>query len=820
MARNTYAVNSFNAGKVSPLLDSRVDVAAVYPVACRTLLNAFPTSQGPADKRRGSRFVVPRVFRDKQSRLIDFIFSDIDSYKVELAEGRLRFFTQRGPVLESTQNITDITAADPAVVTITAHGYSNNDMVYITGVVGMTQANGRYFRISNVTTDTFELTGVDSSGYTAYSSGGTAARIYSITAPWDEDELFDVKFAQKDDIMYMVHPLHHPQKLSRIANANWTIADMDNKYGPVLERAEGEARTLTASGTSGSVTITASTDIFEAGHVGSLWELRDTSGTVGTRGYFRITGYTNPTTVTATVQKTLPTTSATTYWYEAAWSGPQGYPRAIDFFEQRLFLAGTAENPLGVDGSMSNDRYETFDAGTGLADEAIKITISGRSNTIQWLKNDGQFLVAGTFGGLAFIGASNTDQAFSATNVKSNNGTSFGSSAVQGVQFNNTVKYLTRSRTKMLQAQYDDLSLSYAAEDLTVFTERILRGQVRQMTVQEEPATRLWCAKDDGTIAAVNQEVAQKVVGWTDIETAEGDSYQSVSIIPGQVYDEIWTVVERVVDGSTDGYIEYFEPDRDLNYFVDCGVEYDGTISQTLTLSAATVGTGRTFTAGGGTVFTADDVGRRIYGKDGGRATITGYSSATVVTCEITTAFPSTSVASAGWYLTTNTLTNLWHLEGRDVDILGDNAYAGRHTVVNGSVTTDNQRHFGLLYAGLPYEADVEPMLIEPGGDREDPGTSQGKKKRVSKLILKLLNTGAGLKVGPSFDDLTTVPIREPSDPMDAATPFWGQNDRPEYVEAPFPGDWDYYGRVCVRHDLPLPFTLISIHIKNDVNPE
>jgi hypothetical protein len=70
--------------------------------------------------------------------------------------------------------ITGITQANPAVVTIAGHGYVNGDTVSIVSVVGMTQVNDLQFTIANVTTNTFELSGIDSSAYTAYSSGGLA----------------------------------------------------------------------------------------------------------------------------------------------------------------------------------------------------------------------------------------------------------------------------------------------------------------------------------------------------------------------------------------------------------------------------------------------------------------------------------------------------------------------------------------------------------------------------------------------------------------------------------------------------------------------
>ena len=70
----------------------------------------------------------------------------------------------------------------------------------------------------------------------------------------------------------------------------------------------------------------------------------------------------------------------------------------------------------------------------------------------------------------------------------------------------------------------------------------------------------------------------------------------------------------------------------------------------TLTLSAATVGTGRTATAGGA-VFLNTDVGRRITAAGSGLAIITAYTSNTVVTVDILEAFGGTNLAAGAWLL-------------------------------------------------------------------------------------------------------------------------------------------------------------------------
>lgn len=69
------------------------------------------------------------------------------------------FFVDSGLVFDGGDaiDITNVTQADPGVVTATAHGFSDGDQVYIADITGMTELNGNYYTIGNVTTNTFEL---------------------------------------------------------------------------------------------------------------------------------------------------------------------------------------------------------------------------------------------------------------------------------------------------------------------------------------------------------------------------------------------------------------------------------------------------------------------------------------------------------------------------------------------------------------------------------------------------------------------------------------------------------------------------------------
>jgi hypothetical protein len=76
------------------------------------------------------------------------------------------------------QPITGATQVNPVVITSNSHGRANGDTIYIESVGGMTQLNGNHYTVANVTTNTFELAGIDGTLYGAYTSGGKWTREY------------------------------------------------------------------------------------------------------------------------------------------------------------------------------------------------------------------------------------------------------------------------------------------------------------------------------------------------------------------------------------------------------------------------------------------------------------------------------------------------------------------------------------------------------------------------------------------------------------------------------------------------------------------
>ena len=90
--------------------------------------------------------------------------------------------------------ITGATQADPVVITAAAHGLVDDDWVYITSVLGMTDLNGNFYIVANATTNTFELTDtdgddVDGSAFGAYTSAGQIQKAFDLPAT-DSDVIY------------------------------------------------------------------------------------------------------------------------------------------------------------------------------------------------------------------------------------------------------------------------------------------------------------------------------------------------------------------------------------------------------------------------------------------------------------------------------------------------------------------------------------------------------------------------------------------------------------------------------------------------------
>ena len=600
MARVAAQLTNFTGGELSPRLDGRNDLTK-YTSGCKTLENFIVYPHGAAARRPGTTFVAEVANSANKTRLIPFEFSTTQTYMLEFSNLKMRVYKDSGSVLEGDKTISAITKANPAVVTATSHGYENGDEVVITAVGGMTEVNGKRFLVAGKTTNTFQLTNKDganinSSSFTTYTSGGVSNKVFEITTPYTTAQLFDLKFAQSADVMYITHPSHEVEKLSRTGHTAWTLTDVDFTKGP-MQDANTTDTTLnpgqSAVGTGIALVASATTGInsgsgFLATDVGRFVFLSD--------GYAKITGVTNTTNAVITIITALSGASATANWQLGAFSDTTGHPSCVTFFEQRLVFAGTTNQPQTVFFSKSGD-YENMDAnigGTVADDDAIIYTIaSNQVNAIRFMTAT-RTLIIGTAGGEFTVSGGGTDNAITPTNILIKKQSNHGAANVDAIAVGNATLFLQRAKRKIRELAYNFDVDGYIAPDMTILAEHISEGGLTQLAYQQEPNQIIYAVRGDGELVALTYQREQQVTAWHRHifggAFGSGNAVcESVAVIPTDDTEyEVYVIVKRTINGVTRRFVEFInnfdftETDNTTFNFLDSALAYSGSAVTTI----------------------------------------------------------------------------------------------------------------------------------------------------------------------------------------------------------------------------------------------
>ncbi len=484
MARSWPSQTQFTTGEMSPKLYGRTDLKQYFQ-GCRTLTNWQVMPHGGVTKRAGTRFIGEVKDSAHPPRLMPFIFGVEQAYVIELGHdggsGYMRYYADQGRIVETATVITAATAANPVVITSAGHGYANGDHVMLSGIAGMTELNGRRFTVANQTANTYELSGEDGSGHTAYVSDGAGYRVYQITTPpWTEAQLLEVMFAQSNDIMYLAHPGQPPQQLTRTAHTAWSMS---------------------------AYTVTAGKDP------------------------------------------------------APAFTGANDYPGAVTFIQQRLAWAASNNNPQKIWLSRAGDFLDLL-AGANAADPFDATVASPRTNVGRWLLGS-KGLFFGTAGAVWRV---NTND-ITPTNFPLKRVASAGCAYRAPVDVDDTVVFAKRYGEPANDGrQLDSLGFKvetdeYSPDEISVISEHLLAGGIREVAWQEQPDRTLWVATEDGDLLSCSYYPRQAVIGWARHIIAGTDAkVESVAVIPGAAGDEVWLVVKRTINGGTKRYIEVIDP--------------------------------------------------------------------------------------------------------------------------------------------------------------------------------------------------------------------------------------------------------------------
>lgn len=163
-------------------------------------------------------------------------------------------------------------------------GVDNRPGTYFVGEVKDSTEIARLVKFQPTTTIAYVI--VLNDGYMEFiyqgayveSSPGVRAQVAS---PYTAAQIFDVKFTQSNDVMYLTHGEHQPRELRRLTATSFELRLFAPKNGPFRTINADEAKKMAASAPVGNITLTANYDAFSANAVGTLvyLEQKDLTGT-------------------------------------------------------------------------------------------------------------------------------------------------------------------------------------------------------------------------------------------------------------------------------------------------------------------------------------------------------------------------------------------------------------------------------------------------------------------------------------------------------------------------------------------------------------
>lgn len=565
---------SYNGGELSRRLQSRSDIS-IYGIAASEIFNMVPSVEGALVKRSGTRWRAEAMA--SASWLSDFTFNATQAYVLEWSEGKLRFITNNvllddgdGPV----EVAVPYAAADAARVSI----QQSKDVLY------MAHASYPHAELRRTAADAFEYLPLSLTG----GPFGDRNRDESLTVT--TSAVSGAITINASGAIFKPGHVGAPFRIEADDFADvqqWQLG-IDGISIGTLRRNEGRVYQAVTSGRTGNSAPvhtsgiawdgSAGEDINGDGPYGVQWRyLYDRFGVV------TITGYVSATQVTATVQRRLPNSVATTptdRWAHGLFSAAEGWPHLVILWRGRLWFFRDFMLAGSVSGSYRD--FSAYDeSGAVQVDQGIVRQLDIPDQPL-WVRADRQSMIIGTTLGEYAIGPINPSEAISSDNLQVVPQSAHGSATAWPVRTATEIVFAQRGARKIRAARYDFGQDRYIAPNLTLWARHMTQGGTVQMAYQAEPEELLWVLRADGIAAAHPYNVEQDVKGWARTLAMEGAQIRSLVSIPSPdgSKDDLWLLVEREGVRSLEQLADWWDEDAGTPiadaFFVDSGVTYTG----------------------------------------------------------------------------------------------------------------------------------------------------------------------------------------------------------------------------------------------------
>lgn len=261
-------------------------------------------------------------------------------------------------------------------------------------------------------------------------------------------------------------------------------------------------------------------------------------------------------------------------------SNVDDYPGVCAFFEQRLILARTNNDPTTFWGSDTG-LYNAFSQHTPLEDsDSYEFMLaSGDMNEIVWIVplND---MLLGTSGGEWKAGGGGS--AITPSNINARVQSWYGCGSLPPIVVGRTVIFTGRSRRTIRSFSYSLEADGYAGHDLTTYAQHLFSGkEIVSMCHQQEPSGIVWVVLSDGSLLSCTFSPEEDVVAWARHET-KGSFERCASLIDIDGTDQVYFCISRQIGGITKRFIEVMEHAGDQSknesegLFLDAGLSYHG----------------------------------------------------------------------------------------------------------------------------------------------------------------------------------------------------------------------------------------------------
>jgi hypothetical protein len=286
--------------------------------------------------------------------------------------------------------------------------------------------------------------------------------------------------------------------------------------------------------------------------------------------------------------------NATTEWQLGAWSNTTEWPRAVDEFKDRLCWA-TKHQVFGSVPGLYNSHTPDFN-NVQTTDSAINITVPGSDNIV-WL-SAAIILLVGTTGGEYGIDSANYSASpLGPANIECLRQSQWRCRPITPQLVGTTVLYAQRAGRKIFAMDYNFYLNRYDSTDQNKSAYHITIGGLSGFCYQQEPWSILWGWRQDGTLLSYTFNREDAVTAWDRHNMGNGGLVESAVSIPAPdgLRDEIWLIVNRTINGQTVRTVEYMVKQyegpqagyagdaQSSAWYVDCGVQYAGSPTTTIT---------------------------------------------------------------------------------------------------------------------------------------------------------------------------------------------------------------------------------------------